>query len=103
MMVPQMSLKDLFFVLLFFLIFFNDIVTDVDSKINLLADDCALYLEMTSAEDSIGLQKDLDRLVFLFHNSSGIILDEQRACTGAKRQSMEWEGSLYVWCVRLRD
>ena len=45
-----------------FLIYINDIVSDIDSRINLFADDCALYREITSADDAIVLQKDLDRL-----------------------------------------
>ena len=35
-----------------FLLYINDIITDVDSKINLFADDCALYREIKSAEDA---------------------------------------------------
>ena len=45
-----------------FLLYINDIITDVDSKINLFADDCALYREIKSAEDASALQNDLDRL-----------------------------------------
>ena len=45
-----------------FLLYVNDIITDVDSKINLFADECALYREIKSAEDTFALQKDLDRL-----------------------------------------
>ena len=45
-----------------FLAYINDIITDVDSKINLFADDCALYREIKSAEDAFALQNDLDRL-----------------------------------------
>ena len=45
-----------------FLLYINDIITDVDSKIILFADDCALYREIKSAEDASALQNDLDRL-----------------------------------------
>ena len=45
-----------------FLLYINDIITDVDSKINLFADDCALYREIKSSEDAFALQNDLDRL-----------------------------------------
>ena len=45
-----------------FLLYINDIITDVDSKINLFADGCALYREIKSAEDASALQNDLDRL-----------------------------------------
>ena len=44
-----------------FLVYINDIVTDVDSKINLFADDCALCREIASEEDAAILQRDLDR------------------------------------------
>ena len=54
--VPQGS------VLGIFLLYINDISTDVDSKFNLFADDCALYREIKSAEDASALQNDLDRL-----------------------------------------
>ena len=42
-----------------FLLYINDIITDVDYKINLFADDYALYREIKSAE---ALKNDLDRL-----------------------------------------
>ena len=45
-----------------FLLYINDIITDVDSKLNLFADNCALYREINSAEDGSALQNDLDRL-----------------------------------------
>ena len=45
-----------------FLIYINDIVSDIDSKINLFADDCALYRVITSTKDALILQKDLDKL-----------------------------------------
>ena len=38
-----------------FLACINDIVTDVDAKINLFADNCALYRETASAKDTIVL------------------------------------------------
>ena len=38
-------------------VFLNKIVTDVDFKITLFADDCALFLEMISAEESIVCKK----------------------------------------------
>ena len=44
-----------------FLLYINDIITDVDSKIN-LAVDCAFYREIKSGEDASALQNDLDRL-----------------------------------------
>ena len=39
-----------------FLLYNNDIITDVDSKINLFADDFARYREIKSAEDASALQ-----------------------------------------------
>ena len=56
--VPQGSVLGAVLILLYI----NDIITDVDSKINLFADDCALYREIKSAEDASALQNDLDRL-----------------------------------------
>ena len=44
------------------LVCINNIVADFDSKVDLFADDCALYREITSAEDAIVLHKDLNRL-----------------------------------------
>ena len=43
-------------------LYINDIITDVDSGINLFADDCALYRKIKSVEDAFALQNDLDRL-----------------------------------------
>ena len=54
--VPQGSVLGLF------LLYINDIITDVDSKFNLFANDCVLYREIKSAEDASTLQNDLDRL-----------------------------------------
>jgi len=48
--------------LLLFHAYINDIVTDVDSKINLFAEKCALYREIRSTEDAVVLQQDLHRL-----------------------------------------
>ena len=45
-----------------FLLYINDIISDVDSEINLFADDCALYREIKSAEDASALQSDLQCL-----------------------------------------
>ena len=46
-----------------FLLYINDIITDVDSKINLFAElDFALYHEIKSPEDAFALQNDLERL-----------------------------------------
>jgi len=49
---------------LLFLVFINDIVTDISSPIRLFADDCTLlYPEVTSLSDCRFLQQDLDWLV----------------------------------------
>ena len=42
--------------------FINDISTDVDSEIRLFADDCVCYREIREADDSLKLQRDIDRL-----------------------------------------
>ena len=47
---------------LLFSLYINDISTDIDSEIRLLADDCVYYHEIRDAEDSLKLQKDIDRL-----------------------------------------
>ena len=45
-----------------FLIFINDIGERLNSNINLFADDCALYRNIRSEEDSYILQNDLKML-----------------------------------------
>ena len=40
----------------------SNIVKTISSKIRLFADDCLLYRVITSMQDSITLQKDLDTL-----------------------------------------
>ena len=47
--------------LLFFL-YIKDISTDIDSEIRLFADDCVCYREIKEADDSLKLQRDIDRL-----------------------------------------
>ena len=45
-----------------FSLYINDISTDIDSEINLFADDYACYREIRDTDDSLKLQKDIDRL-----------------------------------------
>ena len=47
--------------LLFFL-YINDISSDIVSEIRLFADDCVCYREIKDEEDTIKLQRDIDRL-----------------------------------------
>ena len=47
---------------LLFLCHINDLPLSVDSKIRLFADDCLIYREISSIEDKVQLQKDLDSL-----------------------------------------
>ena len=47
---------------LMFLLYINDIGHNISSSIRLFADDCLLYREIRTAQDSINLQKDLDHL-----------------------------------------
>ena len=47
---------------IFFIIFINDIVKCVDSKIRLFADDCVCYRVIRSVKDCLTLQKDIDKL-----------------------------------------
>ena len=48
--------------LLMFLIYINDIGDNISSSLRLFADDCILYRTITSSEDSIQLQRDLDSI-----------------------------------------
>ena len=45
-----------------FLLFINDIATDISSSIRLFADDCVLYRAITSVQDHLTLQEDLTKL-----------------------------------------
>ena len=47
---------------LLFSLYINDISTDTDSEIRLFADDCVCYHEIRDTDDSLKLQKDIDRL-----------------------------------------
>ena len=47
---------------LLFSLYINYISTDTESEIRLLADDCVCYREIRDAENSLKLQKDVDRL-----------------------------------------
>ena len=47
---------------LMFLIYINDIIEHVSSSLRLFADDCLLYRIVTTEEDSIQLQHDLNQL-----------------------------------------
>ena len=45
-----------------FSLYINDITTDTDSEIRLFVDDCVCYREIKGTEDTVKLQKDIDRL-----------------------------------------
>ena len=45
-----------------FSLYINGISTDIDSEIKLFADDCVCFHEIREAEDSLKLQRDIDRL-----------------------------------------
>ena len=47
---------------LLFSLHFNDIMSDIESEIRLIADDCVCYREIKDIEDTLKLQKDIDRL-----------------------------------------
>ena len=47
---------------LMFLIYINDIVEELQCNIRLFADDCILYTTVSSTQDCIKLQQDLDRV-----------------------------------------
>ena len=43
-------------------LYINDISADIGSDIRLFADDCVCYREIKDIEDTVKLQKDIDRL-----------------------------------------
>ena len=47
---------------LLFSLHINDITADIESEIRLFADDCVCYREIKDKEDTLKLQKDIDRL-----------------------------------------
>ena len=47
---------------LLFSLCINDIMSDIESEIRLFADDCVCYGEIKDIEDTLKLQKDIDRL-----------------------------------------
>ena len=47
---------------LMFLLYINDISNNLTSHIRLFANDCIIYRTISSPEDSLYLQKDLDRI-----------------------------------------
>ena len=40
----------------------NDILVDIEFKINLFADDCVCYHEIKNEEDTMKIQRDIDHL-----------------------------------------
>ena len=47
---------------LLFSLHINGIMADTESEIRLFADDCVCYCEIKDKEDTLKLQKDIDRL-----------------------------------------
>ena len=47
---------------LWFSLYINDISSDIESEIRLFAYDCVCYLEIKDEEDTMKLQRDIDRL-----------------------------------------
>ena len=47
---------------LLFSLHINDIMSDIESEIRLFADDCVCYREIKDMEDTLKLQRDIDRL-----------------------------------------
>ena len=47
---------------LLFSLYINDIMVDIDSEIRLFADDCVCYRQIHSIEDTVKLQRDINRL-----------------------------------------
>ena len=48
--------------ILLFSLHINDIMSDIESEIRLFADNCVCYREIKDIEDTLKLQKDIDRL-----------------------------------------
>ena len=46
---------------LLFSLYINDISADIESEIRLFADDCVCYREIKNEEDTLKLQRDIDR------------------------------------------
>ena len=46
----------------FFSLYFNDISTDIDSEIRLVADDCVCYREIKDTGDALKFEKDINQL-----------------------------------------
>ena len=47
---------------LLFSLYINDIISDIELDIRLFADACVCYREIKDIEDTLKLQKDIDRL-----------------------------------------
>ena len=47
---------------LLFSLYINDIMVDIDSEIRLFIDDCVCYRQIHSIEDTVKLQRDINRL-----------------------------------------
>ena len=58
----QVSHRAPFLVPCCFPLHINDIMSDIDSEIRRFADDCVCYREIKDIEDTLKLQKDIDRL-----------------------------------------
>ena len=58
----QVSHRAPFLVPCCFSLHINDIISDIESEIRLFADDCVCYREIKDIEDTLKLQKDIDRL-----------------------------------------
>ena len=58
----QVCQRELFSAPLVFSIHIHDITADIESEIRLFADDCVCYREIKDKEDTLKLQRDIDRL-----------------------------------------
>ena len=66
-----------------FSLYINDISADIESEIRLFADDCVCYREIKNEEDTLKLQRDIDRLGS-WARKWGMGF-QPNACTKAKR------------------
>ena len=51
---------------LLFSLYINDISADIESEIRLFADDCVCYRKIKNEEDTLKLQRDIDRLYCVY-------------------------------------
>ena len=72
---------------LLFSLHINDIMSDIESEIRLFADDCVCYREIKDIEDTLKLQKDIDRLGIWGRNQHSLVFQIPTASIDANLKS----------------